>query len=123
MAKFSIDLQAGKVKEDKTVSSVGQTIVGIDLGTTNSLVAVVSDGTAEAVAGTDGKNVLVPSIVHFAEDGSVLVGDDATPYLTTAPERTIYSVKRLLGKSYGELSSVQSRLGYRIIHEDEHRLV
>lgn len=123
MAKFSIDLQAGKVKEDKAVSSVGQTIVGIDLGTTNSLVAIVSDGKAEAVAGTDGKNVLVPSIVYFAEDGAVLVGDDAKPYLTTAPERTIYSVKRLLGKSYGDLSSVQNRFGYRIIDEDEDRLV
>jgi len=123
MAKFSIDLQAGKVKDDKAVSSVGQTIVGIDLGTTNSLVAFVNDGTAEAVAGVDGKNVLVPSIVHFRPDGSVLVGDDAKPYLTTAPERTIYSVKRLLGKSYGDLATVQSRFGYRIIDEDEDRLV
>jgi len=123
MAKFSIDLQAGKVKEDKAVSSVGQTIVGIDLGTTNSLVAIVSDDKAVAVAGADGKNVLVPSIVHFSEDGTILVGDAARPYLTTAPERTIYSVKRLLGKSYGDLSSVQNRFGYRIIDEDEDRLV
>lgn len=123
MAKFSIDLQAGKVKEEKAVSSVGQTIVGIDLGTTNSLVAYVTDGKAEAVAGKDGKSVLVPSIVHFATDGQVLVGDDAKPFLTTAPERTIYSVKRLLGKSYGDLATAQSRFGYRIIDEDEDRLV
>jgi molecular chaperone HscA len=123
MAKFSIDLQAGNVKEEKAVSSVGQTIVGIDLGTTNSLVAYVTGGKAEAVAGKDGKNVLVPSIVHFAEDGSVLVGDEAKPFLTTAPERTIYSVKRLLGKSYGDLATAQSRFGYRIIDEDEDRLV
>ncbi|MEM6769221.1 MAG: Fe-S protein assembly chaperone HscA [Bacteroidota bacterium] len=123
MAKFSIDLQAGKVKEDEAVNSVGEVIVGIDLGTTNSLVAHVKDGIAEAVAGPDGKSVLVPSIVHFKENGTVLVGDDAKPFLTTAPERTIYSVKRLLGKSYGDLTSVQDRFGYRVIDEDEDKLV
>ena len=123
MAKFSIDLQAGTVKEDAAVSSVGQTIVGIDLGTTNSLVAYVRDGVAEAVAGPDGKSVLVPSIVHFTPEGDVLVGEAARPFLTTNPERTIYSVKRLLGKSYGDLTTVQDRFGYRIIDEDEDRLV
>jgi len=123
MAKYSIDLQAGKVKEDEAVSSVGQTIVGIDLGTTNSLVAHVRDGHAVAVAGADGKSVLLPSIVHFRPDGSVVVGEEARQYLTTAPERTIYSVKRLLGKSYGDLVTVQDRFGYRIIDEDEDRLV
>jgi len=123
MAKFSIDLKAGSVKEDEAVSSVGQTIVGIDLGTTNSLVAYVKDGSAEAVAGADGKNVLVPSIVHFRDDGTVLVGEDARPFLTTQPERTIYSVKRLLGKSYGDLEDFQGRFGYRVIDEDEERLV
>jgi molecular chaperone HscA len=123
MAKFSIDLQAGKVKEDEAVSSRGQLIVGIDLGTTNSLVAHVKDGRAVAVAGEDGKNVLVPSIVHFTPDGEILVGDDAREQLLTAPERTIYSVKRLLGKSYGDLVKFSERFGYRIIDEDEDRLV
>ncbi|MEM9259289.1 MAG: Hsp70 family protein, partial [Bacteroidota bacterium] len=123
MAKFSIDLQAGKVKEDEAVSSIGEVIVGIDLGTTNSLVAHVKDGEAVAVAGADGGSVLVPSIVHFREDGSVVVGEAAKPFLTTVPERTIYSVKRLLGKSYGDLKQVENRFGYRIIDEDEDRLV
>ncbi len=123
MAKYSIDLQAGKVKEDKVVSTKGQTIVGIDLGTTNSLVAHVSDGKAVAVAGADGKSVLVPSIVHFKADGTTLVGDAARKHLIDAPERTIYSVKRLLGKSYGDLTGVKDRFGYRIIDEDEDRLV
>ncbi|MCP9234998.1 Fe-S protein assembly chaperone HscA [Lewinella sp. JB7] len=123
MAKYSIDLQAGKVKEDEAVNSVGEIIVGIDLGTTNSLVARVKDGRAVAVAGEDGKQVLVPSIVHFRPDGSVVVGEAAKPYLTTAPERTIYSVKRLLGKSFGDLSDVKDQFGYRIIDEDEDRLV
>lgn len=124
MAKYSIDLQAGKVKEDEAVRTVGETIVGIDLGTTNSLVAHVrDDGHAVAVAGKDGKSVLVPSIVHFKSDGSVVVGNDARPFLTSEPERTIYSVKRLLGKSFGDLSRVKDRFGYRIIDEDEEKLV
>ncbi|WP_116106698.1 Fe-S protein assembly chaperone HscA [Lewinella sp. IMCC34191] len=123
MAKYSIDLQAGKVKEDDVVSTRGETIVGIDLGTTNSLVAHVRDGRAVAVAGPDGKSVLVPSIVHFQADGMTLVGDAAREQLLTAPERTIYSVKRLLGKSYRDLAQVKDRFGYRIIDEDEDRLV
>ena len=123
MAKYSIDLKAGKVAEDKAVSSRGETIVGIDLGTTNSLVAHVKDGKAMAVAGENGRSVLVPSVVHFRSDGSVVVGDAAKEYLTTAPERTIYSVKRLLGKSYSDLTEVKDRFGYRIIDENEDRLV
>ncbi|MGB3800747.1 MAG: Fe-S protein assembly chaperone HscA [Lewinella sp.] len=123
MAKYSIDLQAGKVKEDDVVATRGQTIVGIDLGTTNSLVAHVKDGRAVAVAGADGKSVLVPSIVHFQPDGTTLVGEDARDQLLAAPERTIYSVKRLLGKSYRDLAAVKDRFGYRIIDEDEDRLV
>ncbi len=123
MAKYSIDLSAGKVKEDEAVSTRGETIIGIDLGTTNSLVAYVRDGRAEAVADPNGKSVLVPSIVHFREDGTVLVGEEAKEHLLTAPERTIYSVKRLLGKSYGDLAENRDRFGYRIIDEDEDRLV
>ena len=123
MAKYSIDLQAGKVKEDEAVTSVGETIVGIDLGTTNSLVAHVKDGHAVAVSGADGKSVLVPSVVHFRGDNTAEVGDGAKAYLETDPERTIYSVKRLLGKSFGDLAEVQNRFGYRIIDEDEDRLV
>ena len=123
MAKYSIDLKAGKVAESDAVSSRGETIVGIDLGTTNSLVAHVKDGRAVAVAGPDGKSVLVPSIVHFRSDSTVVVGEEAKAYLTTVPERTIYSVKRLLGKSYSDLSAVQDRFGYRIIDENEDRLI
>jgi molecular chaperone HscA len=123
MAKYSIDLSAGKVKEDEAVSTRGETIIGIDLGTTNSLVAYVRDGRAEAVADPNGKSVLVPSIVHFREDGTVLVGEEAKEHLLTAPERTIYSVKRLLGMSYGDLAENRDRFGYRIIDEDEDRLV
>lgn len=122
MAKFSIDLKAGKIKES-AVSTKGQLIVGIDLGTTNSLVAIVRDGVAQAVTGPDSKNVLVPSILHFTDEGSILVGEAAKAQLTLRPDRTIYSVKRLLGKSYSDLEAVQQRLGYEIIDEDKETLV
>lgn len=122
MATFSIDLKAGKIKESES-STKGQLIVGIDLGTTNSLVALVRDGVATAVTGPDSKSVLVPSILHFADDGQILVGDAAKQQLTERPDRTIYSVKRLLGKSYHDLEAVQQRLGYEIIDEDKETLV
>ncbi len=122
VAKFSIDLKAGKIKESES-STKGQLIVGIDLGTTNSLVALVRDGVAAAVTGPDSKSVLVPSILHFTDDGQILVGDAAKQQLTERPDRTIYSVKRLLGKSYKDLAAVQQRLGYEIIDEDKETLV
>ena len=123
MAKYSIDLQAGNVREDAATDTRGEIIVGIDLGTTNSLVAHVRDGRAEAVAGPDGKSVLVPSLVYFAPDGTTRVGEAARPFLTTAPERTVYSVKRLLGKSFGDVAQEQGHFGYRVVDEDADRLV
>ena len=123
MAKFSIDLQSGHVKEQEASETRGEIIIGIDLGTTNSLVAQVQDGQAVAIADQAGKNVLVPSIVHFAEDGRISVGDEARQQLTIAPERTIYSVKRLMGKSYQDLQEVSQRMAYQIIDQDEDRLV
>ncbi|MEM7574103.1 MAG: molecular chaperone DnaK [Bacteroidota bacterium] len=123
MAKFSIDLQSGHVQEQAATETRGELIIGIDLGTTNSLVAHVRDGQPVAIADAADKNVLVPSIIHFAEDGSILVGDAAREQLTIAPERTIYSVKRLMGKSYQDLQEVSQRMAYQIIDQDEDRLV
>ncbi|MEL6392954.1 MAG: Fe-S protein assembly chaperone HscA, partial [Bacteroidota bacterium] len=123
MAKFSIDLQSGRVEDSAPTETRGELIIGIDLGTTNSLVAHVHDGKVEAVAGQNGERVLVPSIVHFAEDGRIVVGDEARKYLATAPERTIYSVKRLMGKSYKDVAESGKELAYEIIDQDEDRLV
>lgn len=122
MAKFSIDLKQGDLKKEEATTK-GERIVGIDLGTTNSLVALVRNGKAEAVTGPDGKSVLVPSLLHFREDGGVTVGDAARPFLSSQPERTLYSVKRLMGKSYGDVATFEDRFGYEIIDEDEDKLV
>ncbi len=117
MAKISINIKEGKVEKASNV------IVGIDLGTTNSLVAYIHDGKATAVKGKDGKSTLVPSIVHFSNDGGILVGNNAKDKLINDPANTIYSVKRLMGKSYRDVENFEQYFGYKIIDEDSDSLV
>ncbi|MFK8004844.1 MAG: Fe-S protein assembly chaperone HscA [Saprospiraceae bacterium] len=117
MAKISINIKEGKV--DK----ISDIIVGIDLGTTNSLVAYIKDKKAEAVKDKNGKSTLVPSIVHFAKDGGIIVGDEAREKLISDPGNTIYSVKRLMGKSYDDVENFEQYFGYKIIDEDTESLV
>lgn len=118
MAKISINLKEGTVAKESDI------IIGIDLGTTNSLVAYLKDGEAVAVKGKDGKHTLVPSIVHFdPATHTKTVGVDAKEKLIAEPQNTIYSVKRLMGKSYKDVQGVEQYFGYTIIDEDEDRLV
>ena len=118
MAKIGINIKDGTVKKEAT-----PIIVGIDLGTTNSLVAYVKEGKAIAVKGPDGKNTLVPSIVHFTGGGGIRVGEEAKKKLVTAPQNTIYSVKRLMGKSFGDIEAHTHYFGYQIIDDDTESLV
>ncbi len=116
--KIPINLKAGSVdKEEKK-----DVIIGIDLGTTNSLVAYADGEETFVIKDTSGSNALVPSILHFGKDG-VVVGDIAREKLISAPERTIYSVKRLMGKSYQDLSSLKDSVGYNVIDQDAEALV
>jgi molecular chaperone HscA len=117
MPTFSIDLKEGKLVKNNDL------IVGIDLGTTNSLVAYMNYGTALAVKDRDGKSALVPSVVHFLPEGNVLVGDAAREKLISDPRNTIYSVKRLMGKSYRDVQGFEQYFGYQIIDEDTESLV
>jgi len=119
MAKISINLKDGTVNKEKTV----ETIVGIDLGTTNSLIAFIKDGQPVAITSKDGNQTLIPSIVHFTEDNSILVGNSAKEYVVSDPANTIYSVKRLLGKSYSDLTKLTELIGYEIIDQGEESLV
>lgn len=82
-------------------------IVGIDLGTTNSLVAYMKDGRPCVIAGRNGRT-MVPSVVAMTDNG-LIVGDPAKDHLTRNPERTVYSVKRFMGKG---LQDVQGELAY-----------
>ena len=86
-------------------------IVGIDLGTTNSLVAYMADGRPCVISGRN-ERTMVPSVVAMTDNG-LIVGDPAKEYLTRSPERTVYSVKRFMGKG---LEDVKGELAYFPYH-------
>ncbi|HMZ88389.1 MAG TPA: Fe-S protein assembly chaperone HscA [Chitinophagales bacterium] len=117
MAQISINIKEGTLKREEI-------IVGIDLGTTNSLIAIIDKetGTPSALRDAD-KFAIVPSIIHFADDGTITVGRSAREHLITDPEHTIFSVKRLMGKSYKDIAAYQHTFGYKIIDDDAERLV
>lgn len=98
--------------------------MGIDLGTTNSLVAIIDERTLQPVAlsGAD-KQTIVPSLLHFAANNTVSVGSAAKPFLITQPQNTVYSAKRLMGKSYKDVSNHSDFFSYKIIDDDSENLV
>ena len=98
-------------------------VVGIDLGTTNSLVAYVNPITHQPEIIVDSMGSLVPSVIGFQPGQLPQVGYIAKEGLIASPDRTIYSVKRLLGRSYKDVSDVQSFLSYRIIDDESDALV
>ncbi|MCB9240889.1 MAG: Fe-S protein assembly chaperone HscA [Flavobacteriales bacterium] len=119
MSRISIDISSGSIRKNKDY------VVGIDLGTTNSLIAVVPDnsGNPKALKTKYDEYVLTPSIVHLNPDGHFLVGTPAREELSAQPESTVYSVKRLLGRSYKDLEDHRDNLGYQIIDQDDDNLV
>jgi len=116
MAKVSINLATGSIQKEEL-------IVGIDLGTTNSLVAFINPDKNPQVINDTGKGVLVPSIVHFGKAGEVTVGNEAKNYLITDPQNTIFSVKRLLGRSYKDIENYKDFFSYKVIDDDSESLV
>ena len=88
-------------------------IIGIDLGTTNSLVAYV-DARGARVLGKSGEQ-LMPSVVRVELDGSVVVGQSAADGMVEFPDRTINSIKRLMGRSLADASADLKYLGYEVI--------
>src|SRR5438132_1783252 len=89
-------------------------IIGIDLGTTNSVVAVMEGGAVKVVANQDG-NRLTPSVVAFTDKGDRLVGDQAKRQAVTNPRRTIYSIKRFMGRRHNEVESEEKLVPYKIV--------
>ncbi|HEY9534437.1 MAG TPA: Fe-S protein assembly chaperone HscA, partial [Mucilaginibacter sp.] len=116
MAKISINLATGSLQKEEI-------IVGIDLGTTNSLVAFINPDKDAQVINDTGKGVLVPSVVHFGPNGEVTVGNEAKDYLVTDPQNTIFSVKRLLGRSYKDIENYKDFFSYKVIDDDTESLV
>jgi molecular chaperone HscA len=116
MAKVSINLATGSLQKEDI-------IVGIDLGTTNSLVAFINPEKQPHVINDTGKGVLMPSVVHFGATGDVLVGNEAKEYLITDPQNTVFSVKRLLGRSYHDIENYKDFFSYKVIDDDSESLV
>jgi molecular chaperone DnaK len=91
-------------------------VLGIDLGTTNSAMAVFENGEAKIIANKEGKNT-TPSIIAFTDKGEILVGESAKRQAITNPEKTIYSIKRIMGLMMSEekAKEAQSKLPYHIV--------
>ena len=96
--------------------ATGEKIIGIDLGTTNSVVAVM-DGNEPTVIPNPEGNRLTPSVVAFTDSGEVLVGEPARRQAVTNPTKTIYSVKRFMGRRMSEVQSEKKMVPYEIVGE------
>lgn len=120
MAKIGINLQKGKIDSQAD----HEVIIGIDLGTTNSLVAYIDHcSNAPVCISNEGSKNLVPSVVHFGENGAIIIGDAAKKMLEINPSRTIFSAKRLMGKSYNDISHYTDFFSYNIIDDNTDSLV
>jgi len=117
MAKIGINIATGSLQQ-------AEMIVGIDLGTTNSLVAIIHPDTKQptALKEFDGSSI-VPSVVHFDAYGNAEVGEHAKPFLESDPKNTIFSAKRLMGKSYKDIQTHQDFFAYKVIDDNTDSLV
>ncbi|MBK8746409.1 MAG: Fe-S protein assembly chaperone HscA [Saprospiraceae bacterium] len=117
MSKIAIDLKSGDIKKEERI------IVGIDLGTTNSLIAYINDGQPTVMPDHDGKSVLVPSVIYFDENDLASIGEIAKDKLISDPSRTIFSVKRLMGRSFNDVENSKDFFSYEILDTDAESLV
>lgn len=118
--KIPINIKTGDVRTSEEKKSV---IVGIDLGTTNSLVAYIQNDEPVVIRDQKGDSALVPSVIHFPENEKPIVGVKAKNLLSLYPEKTIKSVKRLLGKSYQDIADADIKTSYEIIDSGQDELV
>ena len=94
-------------------------IIGIDLGTTNSCVAVMEGGEPKVIANEEGART-TPSIVAFSKSGERLVGQVAKRQAITNPENTIFSIKRFMGRRYNEVDSEMKMVPYKVVSQGDH---
>lgn len=94
--------------------AIQEKIIGIDLGTTNSVVSVMEGGEVKVIANQDG-NRITPSVVAYTEKGDRLVGDPAKRQAVTNPKNTIYSIKRFMGRRHSEVESEEKMVPYKVV--------
>jgi len=92
----------------------GEKIIGIDLGTTNSVVSVMESGEVKVIPNQEG-NRITPSVVAYTDKGDVLVGDPAKRQAVTNPQNTIYSIKRFMGRRHNEVESEERIVPYKVV--------
>ena len=92
-------------------------VIGIDLGTTNSVVAVMEGGEPAVIVNQEGART-TPSVVGFTKDGERLVGQVAKRQAVTNPENTVFSIKRFMGRKHGELAQEIARVPYAVVKAD-----
>jgi molecular chaperone DnaK len=92
----------------------GEKIIGIDLGTTNSVVAVMEGKEAKVIPNAEG-NRLTPSVVAFTDKGEVLVGEPARRQAVTNPTKTVYSIKRFMGRRHNEVAGEEKMVPYEVV--------
>jgi len=97
-------------------------IIGIDLGTTNSCVAVLEGGEPKVIPNEEGART-TPSVVGFSKSGERLVGQVAKRQAITNPENTIYSIKRFMGRRYNEVSDEMKMVPYKVVQQGDHLAV
>lgn len=111
-----------QIEIPKELKKKNDIIVGIDLGTTNSLIAYVKDGTPKIIA-NEGEDKLVPSVIYIDDNKNILIGSEAKKHLITDTDKTIYSVKRLMGKSYEDIQGDSHLVSYNISEKAKEGLV
>ena len=97
-------------------------IIGIDLGTTNSVVAVMEGGEPVVIANSEGGR-LTPSVVGFSKTGERLVGQVAKRQAVTNPENTVFSIKRFMGRRFEEVNEEMKMIPYRVGRDGDHVVV
>ncbi len=107
-------LQISEPGESTIKEACKQRVIGIDLGTTNSLVAWVTDGSPVVI----GEDPIVPSVVYYGPDDTILVGREAAKRGLDSPRETLASVKRLIGRNLSDVESVRNLLPYELVGDD-----
>jgi len=109
-------MQIAEPGQSTTKQACKLRVIGIDLGTTNSLVAHVADSAPNVIGGEGGP--IVPSVVHYSADGGVIVGRAAQARALDAPHDTLASVKRLIGRGVKDLAGIRAMLPYELEGDD-----
>ncbi|MDE0903333.1 MAG: molecular chaperone DnaK [Planctomycetota bacterium] len=107
----------GYIELDVVNNDAPRVVIGIDLGTTNSLAAIWED-TGPRVLTPDGMSASIPSVVHVPAEGNPVVGTDAKAQAMVDPEHTVFSVKRMMGRGVEDLDLANNPLPYKVLEDD-----